>query len=52
VEAMASHRPYRATRGIEAALAEVVAERGRLYDPAAVDACMALFDKEQYAFPA
>jgi PAS domain S-box-containing protein len=52
VEAMASHRPYRATRGIEAALAEVVAERGKLYDPASVDACMTLFEKEQYAFPA
>jgi PAS domain S-box-containing protein len=52
VEAMGSHRPYRATRGIEAALAEVLAERGKLYDPRAVDACVTLFQREEYVFPA
>lgn len=43
VEAMISHRPYRAALGIDAALAHVVAEKGRLYDPIVVDACAALF---------
>lgn len=52
VEAMGSHRPYRATRGIDAALAEVVAAKGTLYDPDAVDACVALFQQNGYAFPA
>ena len=34
VEAMASHRPYRPALGIEAALAEITAGAGRLYDTA------------------
>ncbi|MBI2317870.1 MAG: histidine kinase, partial [Betaproteobacteria bacterium] len=51
VEAMASHRPYRPSLGIEAALAEI--ERGRAaaaYDPAAVDACLRLFREGRFAF--
>ncbi len=43
VEAMMSHRPYRAGLGIDAALIEVERNKGRLYDPAAVDACINLF---------
>jgi len=43
VEAISSHRPYRAALGIEAALAEVEAGRGKLYDPQVVDACLAVF---------
>ncbi len=43
VEAMSSHRPYRPGRGIEAALAEIAENRGRLYDEAVVDACLAVF---------
>ena len=43
MEAMMSHRPYRAALGIDAALAEIEAGKGTLYDPAAVDACDALF---------
>ncbi|HPD06952.1 MAG TPA: PAS domain S-box protein [Candidatus Bipolaricaulis sp.] len=43
VEAISSHRPYRAALGIEAALAEVEAGRGELYDPQVVDACLAVF---------
>ena len=43
VEAMMSHRPYRAGLGIDAALIEVERNKGRLYDPAAVDACIDLF---------
>ena len=43
VEAMMSHRPYRTGLGIDAALIEVERNKGRLYDPAAVDACVDLF---------
>ena len=45
VEAMASHRPYRAAIGLEAALDEIKKNVGRLYDPAVVDACFAVFEK-------
>lgn len=40
VESMMSHRPYRAALGLNAALAEIRDGRGRLYDPAVVDACL------------
>jgi len=43
VEAMASHRPYRATLGIDQALQEISNNRGKLYDPDVVDACVRLF---------
>ncbi len=43
VEAMSSHRPYRASLGIEAALAEIRENRGTYYDAQVVDACLALF---------
>lgn len=43
VEAMCSHRPYRPALGIDAALAEIETNRGKLYDPQAVDVCVALF---------
>jgi PAS domain S-box-containing protein len=43
VEAMSSHRPYRAALGIEAALREIADGSGRLYDPVVVDACLRLF---------
>jgi PAS domain S-box-containing protein len=40
VEAMLSHRPYRAALGLEAALEELKRGRGKIYDAAAVDACV------------
>jgi PAS domain S-box-containing protein/putative nucleotidyltransferase with HDIG domain len=40
VEAMSSHRPYRPTLGLDAALGEIRAQRGVKYDPGAVDACL------------
>jgi PAS domain S-box-containing protein len=52
VEAMASHRPYRAARGIDAALGEIEQNAGRLYDPEAVQACLHLFRDKGYALPA
>jgi len=45
VESMASHRPYRPAIGLEAALEEIVRNRGVLYDPEAVDACVNVFRK-------
>ncbi|HUN56126.1 MAG TPA: PAS domain S-box protein [Smithella sp.] len=48
VEAMASHRPYRPSLGIEAALEEIENNKGILYDPAAADACLKLFREKGY----
>ena len=42
IEAMASHRPYRAALGVDAAMAEIVARRDT-FDPAVVAACERLF---------
>ena len=50
VEAMASHRPFRASLGIEKALNEVLRNKGVLYDPAAVEACLAVFAKHGFDF--
>ena len=49
VEAMSSHRPYRAGLGIETALAEITRQRGIYYDPVVVDACLALFREQHYS---
>ena len=43
VEAMASHRPYRPGLGLESALKEISANRGRLYDERVVNACLKVF---------
>ena len=48
VEAMASHRPYRPSLGIEKALEEISQKRGILYDPVVVDACLALFNEDGF----
>ncbi len=48
VEAIASHRPYRAALGVEAALAEIAAHRGTLFDADVVDACLCLFREKGY----
>ena len=40
---MSSHRPYRPALGVEAALAEVAAGAGRLYDADVVGACERAF---------
>ncbi|MFW5808741.1 MAG: HD-GYP domain-containing protein, partial [Spirochaetota bacterium] len=50
VEAMASHRPYRAALGIEKALQEIRHYRGRWYDADAVDACIGLFTSGEFEF--
>ena len=48
VESMASHRPYRPSLGIEAALAEIENNRGILYDNAVADACLKLFREKGF----
>jgi len=50
VEAMSSHRPYRPGLGIEVALAEITKQRGIYFDPSVVDACLAVFREQHYAF--
>ena len=50
VEAMSSHRPYRAALGIEKALEQITLDRGTLLDPDAVDACLRVF-KGGYNLP-
>jgi PAS domain S-box-containing protein/putative nucleotidyltransferase with HDIG domain len=50
VEAMASHRPYRAALGIEVALEEIEKNKGILYDAAVADACLKLFREKNYQF--
>jgi putative two-component system response regulator len=49
VDAMCSHRPYRPSLGIKAALEELEAGRNRLFDPLAVDACLDLFRNKGYS---
>jgi PAS domain S-box-containing protein len=51
VEAMASHRPYRPSRGIEAALEEIDKNKGILYDNAVAGACLRLFREKGYKIP-
>jgi putative nucleotidyltransferase with HDIG domain len=50
VEAMAYHRPYRQALGIDRALEEITRNRGTLYDPDVVDACLKLFSRKGFAF--
>jgi HD-GYP domain-containing protein (c-di-GMP phosphodiesterase class II) len=50
VESMMSHRPYRAALGIDAALAEIENGKGGLFDPEAVDVCIALFRRHGFGF--
>ncbi len=50
VEAIASHRPYRPALGIEVGLEEITKNKGILYDPEVVDACLILFKEKGYIF--
>lgn len=51
VEAMCSHRPYRQTKGLDAALDEIELNSGVLYDENVVSACLNLFRNQNYQFP-
>jgi HD-GYP domain-containing protein (c-di-GMP phosphodiesterase class II) len=46
VEAMCSHRPYRAALGVELALIEIKNNRGDKYRDEVVDACLDVFQKD------
>lgn len=48
VDAMCSHRPYRPSLGITAALAEIEKNSGRLYDERAAEVCLELFRERGY----
>lgn len=48
VEAMASHRPYRASLGVEFALEEIEKYKGMWYEEYVVDACVRLFQEQGY----
>jgi PAS domain S-box-containing protein/putative nucleotidyltransferase with HDIG domain len=50
VEAMASHRPYRPSLGMDKALDEIKDKKGRFYDSDVVDACIQLFSENKFAF--
>lgn len=48
VEAMATHRPYRFSAGIDQALAEIEAGKGIRFDSEVVEACLRLFRQKGY----
>jgi hypothetical protein len=48
VEAMSSHRPYRASLGMQAALAEIREHAGLKYDAAVVDPCVRLVEDQGF----
>jgi len=50
VEAMASHRPYRAALGMGEALEEIKGKKEELYDPQVVDVCVELFEKKGFSW--
>ncbi len=50
VEAMSSPRSYRAALGIKTALEEISKDKGILYDPEVVDACLKLFYEKKFKF--
>lgn len=50
VEAMSSHRPYRPARGIDKALAEILQNRGVIYEPDVVNTCIRLFAEKKFEF--
>ena len=52
IEAMSAHRPYRPARGVGPALEELRQNRGRYYDPEAVDACIKVFQRDKFQFDA
>jgi putative nucleotidyltransferase with HDIG domain len=48
VEAMASHRPYRPSLGMDVALAEIEKNKGTIYDNTVANACLRLFREKRY----
>jgi PAS domain S-box-containing protein/putative nucleotidyltransferase with HDIG domain len=52
VEAMASHRPYRAALGTGKALEEITQNKGKLYDPEVVKICLKIFYDRKFEWQA
>ena len=50
VEAMTGARPYRPAIGLDKALMHIQQEKGRLFDPVIVDACIWLFQEKKFRF--
>lgn len=50
VEAISSHRPYRAAHGIDAALDEIQQNSDIIYDPKVVNACLRVFRENGFRF--
>lgn len=48
VEAISAYRPYRPALGPEVAMDEIKKNRGRLYDPQVVDACLKAYDNGRF----
>ncbi|GAH39833.1 unnamed protein product, partial [marine sediment metagenome] len=44
------HRPYRPALGMDKALNEISQNRGILYAPEIVDACLKLFKEKEFKF--
>ena len=51
LDAMSSHRPYRPSLGIEAAISEIETHRGILFDNEVVDATLRLIREKGYQLP-
>ena len=50
VEAMSSDRPYRPALGLDKAIEEIKKNKGILYDPGIVDACIKVITKKGFRF--
>jgi len=50
VEAISNYRPYRPALGVEVALNEISKNKGILYDPDVVKACLKVFRKKKFKF--
>lgn len=50
VEAIASHRPYRAALGMDFAINEISSNQGILYDANVVDSCIKVLKREEFVF--
>ncbi len=48
VESISANRPYRPALGIDAGLAEIKRGRGTAYDPVFVDACIKVFQQDNF----
>ncbi len=50
IEAMSSHRPYRPSLGVNAALIEINEHKGTLFDAEVVEACNRVFSSGEFSF--